>query len=990
MFIDMTQRMPECPLHVVLGNHDMNLRHSRAISSLDGLQLTSHMENNKIFLHKEMEMSTVHGVPCLWMPYHHDQQVLVDNLKKLQEEKGDLGSVIGFGHLSVSGAKLNNSATVYTGLLGADHFAPFKRVFSGHFHQHQTIGAKKNVTYVGSPLQFNFGDVGEDRGIVIYNSQTDSVRHMTNPHGRLYVNIPFSKFEKTLQEPEEYKDKYVSLVFDTTPPSQVFHSMRDKLLEGGARSVRKTFETRISSKRKSAKIREEKKVNDISVVMADYLNYVHNKIRVTGSKKFPTFLELLENPKTYKEILEIGKSITNEVNKQQSDNSDIESVLSGPTFPAQLKSVSISNFLGVQGTIEIPFSDLQDGIWIIEGANGSGKSTLFEAIVWCHFGEFLRSGMLKKFAINDSASECSVTVEYESGFIIERSRRSGKTDEIKTYRRSEKNPEEIIFMEENEKGQLVDSQKRIESIIGIDFETFSKSVILGQNIVSNFMQGSSVQRRKILEEFIGLEKFDFYLDEAKARRCVLETEINSLVKQIDALEKTTESIKSALSQISLNVSEISSKLDEARAKYAHAEEIKNAQVQKLKDEKAELESQFSVVSKEISDLETMLESEPEIETTDDSSIRIQRIELRRIEEKLKKLQEKMTNSVSDNVKDLSVCPTCRQPLPQSGEEHVHEVNIEEVTFVAAVNIIEEARLPLSPLIHDDTKSISVLIERCHTLAQHYDDLAAILFSRRNAQEKLSSLKEVSGKSRLSIAHLENEILKSDNISANITKDITHEISMLEIDMKHLNSQKREHESSLKNITSNLKTLSESKDKYHKQFDQVKFWEIALERKSKTTIGFDSMRSFIFQEFITEMNIILQGYMESLCAGYNRELTATLNSDLDLGEIYGKRSGGERKRTDLALLFSLFEMIRLRSRYRPSYLMLDEVFDALDKDGHAAVQAVLIRLSQQVQKIFVITHNPGVTSGMSVAGHVKVDMRLENGRERGTEMSFSEV
>jgi hypothetical protein len=56
------------------------------------------------------------------------------------------------------------------------------------------------------------------------------------------------------------------------------------------------------------------------------------------------------------------------------------------------------------------------------------------------------------------------------------------------------------------------------------------------------------------------------------------------------------------------------------------------------------------------------------------------------------------------------------------------------------------------------------------------------------------------------------------------------------------------------------------------------------------MGFDSMRSFIFQETISEMNSVLQGYMESLCAGYNRELTATLNSDLELDEVYGKRSG----------------------------------------------------------------------------------------------------
>lgn len=62
-------------------------------------------------------------------------------------------------------------------------------MFSGHFHKHQTIGDKKNVTYVGSPLQFNFGDVEDERGVVIYHADTDTVEHIQNPHGKLFVKV---------------------------------------------------------------------------------------------------------------------------------------------------------------------------------------------------------------------------------------------------------------------------------------------------------------------------------------------------------------------------------------------------------------------------------------------------------------------------------------------------------------------------------------------------------------------------------------------------------------------------------------------------------------------------------------------------------------------------------------------------------------------------------------------------------------------------------
>jgi len=85
---------------------------------------------------------------------------------------------------------------------------------------------------------------------------------------------------------------------------------------------------------------------------------------------------------------------------------------------------------GVQGTIELPFAELSDGLWFIEGANGAGKSTVLEAIAWCQFGEFLRSGMKAEFAINDLAVErggaCLVRIDFANGYSIERIRNSKK------------------------------------------------------------------------------------------------------------------------------------------------------------------------------------------------------------------------------------------------------------------------------------------------------------------------------------------------------------------------------------------------------------------------------------------------------------------------------------------------------------------------------------------------------------------------------------
>lgn len=73
---------------------------------------------------------------CLFIPYvcievllltllqHHNQEEIAAYLDKLKEEAQQPDVV--FGHLSITGAKLNNTSTFYTGVLGAHNFADFK------------------------------------------------------------------------------------------------------------------------------------------------------------------------------------------------------------------------------------------------------------------------------------------------------------------------------------------------------------------------------------------------------------------------------------------------------------------------------------------------------------------------------------------------------------------------------------------------------------------------------------------------------------------------------------------------------------------------------------------------------------------------------------------------------------------------------------------------------------------------------------------------
>ncbi len=43
----------------------------------------------------------------------------------------------------------------------------------------------------------------------------------------------------------------------------------------------------------------------------------------------------------------------------------------GTLFEGEIAKLTMNNFLGIQGTLDIDFADMKDGIWIMEGKYSS-------------------------------------------------------------------------------------------------------------------------------------------------------------------------------------------------------------------------------------------------------------------------------------------------------------------------------------------------------------------------------------------------------------------------------------------------------------------------------------------------------------------------------------------------------------------------------------------------------------------------------------------
>lgn len=64
------------------------------------------------------------------------------------------------------------------------------RVFSGHYHRHQTVGILSHITYIGTPYTTSFAEANDpEKGYLIVNDDLSYVRKSTNLRKHIIYNV---------------------------------------------------------------------------------------------------------------------------------------------------------------------------------------------------------------------------------------------------------------------------------------------------------------------------------------------------------------------------------------------------------------------------------------------------------------------------------------------------------------------------------------------------------------------------------------------------------------------------------------------------------------------------------------------------------------------------------------------------------------------------------------------------------------------------------
>lgn len=210
----------------------------------------------------------------------------------------------------------------------------------------------------------------------------------------------------------------------------------------------------------------------------------------------------------------------------------------------RILQVRFKNLNSLAGEWEIDLTDpafLSDGIFAITGPTGAGKTTILDAVCLALYGRTPRLSRVNKGG-NDIMSrqtgECYAEVTFET--------QAGRYRCHWYQRKARKSAEGDLQPPKHEisdadSGKIVESKIRgvagqIEAATGMDFDRFTRSMLLAQGSFAAFLQAGPDQRSPILEQITGTEIYSEISKRVHERRSQEHKQLDTLSDQLAGMQ----------------------------------------------------------------------------------------------------------------------------------------------------------------------------------------------------------------------------------------------------------------------------------------------------------------------------------------------------------------------------------------------------------------------------------------------------------------------
>jgi DNA repair exonuclease SbcCD ATPase subunit len=566
------------------------------------------------------------------------------------------------------------------------------------------------------------------------------------------------------------------------------------------------------------------------------------------------------------------------------------------------KSLTIKNFLSVGETpVTINF---QTGVNVITGTNydkedsknGVGKSTIADALYFALFGTTIRE-LSKDLIVNSfTKKKCEVVldIDIENGNGLSQYCITRTINPTKCH--MTKNGEDIT------RSTMAKTNEYIQKLIMSNGKIFQNSVIMTINNTVPFMAQSKVDKRKFIESILSLEIFSEMLSKAREEHNILKKDYEVLFTKVEGIEKGYKFNKEQLDTFEENkkqkIAEIEKRIDENKVKVADL--IK--QIKQLPDD-------------------VMQKLDEKEQACKDELVNIQK-DYKQAYQTLADIKSKISH-IEDQLEEIekvgAICTTCKRAYSDDDLKH-KEANKKELNIK----------------LKDFNKELTAAQK---TLDKVNSDQVKKEKELKDIQDKKNVVRDVINNNK----NTETKIgLINENIQA-LLKEIE--------DVKKLTNEALENV--VKELEEKLKTGKEGLEKLDKDCNVLEC--------VKFVVSEEGVKSYIVKKILAVLNGRMAYYLDKLHANclcqFDEFFDEQITDEKSELKSYFNFSGGERKRIDLACLFSFLDIRRMQGDVHFSTIFYDELLDSsLDDKGVELVLDVLReRAHNHNENCYIITH-----------------------------------
>ena len=656
----------------------------------------------------------------------------------------------------------------------------------------------------------------------------------------------------------------------------------------------------------------------------------------------------------------------------------------------EFKKIKAQNFLcfGEKG-IEIDFQQY-NSIVVITGknndikdaefnsSNGSGKSSIMDALLYGLFGKTLKNPKKigVKDVVNNKTNKKMVIEIYLDDIKILRSR---KPDGLKLWR-----SKEGVFDETTEltRGEIKQTQEMIESILGFNYEAFKSICVFTDSNTDSYLESNSLDRRIIVENLLGLEKYRNYNEKTKEI-------IKEIKNEIILAEKDNNSNKAIIDNMTSYLSQVVSKKESwIKTTQQEIEILKNdksillKQIENLKAFDPQIEkydnaqkqileknNQIDILNQKITKLNTTKEQiENKIEEGK-NVLNEHTIDMGNIKNNINLITAKILENKNkiDKITKLEngvTCNHCLSIIDKNSYFHVEEeCNTNLNSLTSNKNELENNQKEILEKINDVKNNLQKIIDLKIKINTSLSDTKANIQSLQNEIKNLNNVQKPETLNL--IDKIENKInvnnvtLMEKENSINGKSPFCEIIENAEIKINEAEITKNKSQTKLNDLVVKIPYLN--------------FWLDAF--------GDKGVRKFVVDQILPLLNNSVEDMLSILIDGnlslkfdneFNEEIQKATD---DTPIIYDLLSNGQKRRINLAISQAFAHVRELNSGTTPNIIFLDEISINMDSQGNNAIYK-LIKNIEKNKKVFITTHDQELLQLLASADQLK--LKMENG------------